>query len=182
MKISCYCYDWNRLKWRKRGKCLPILTGCHVTRESSLLAHVESNGTNSLVHRKVFSAIILDDFHVFLSFVPHSLSIDFTSIFYLQADQNLNFDWWYPKYSFELSINTTNLLFSRWWRWYWWNTALKILFELRSKNIYHFLFSNLSYIWITCNFLFSSHTTPQACFSNNRNACTFQTQFFFHNI
>ena len=73
-----------------------ILTGCHVTCESSLLTYVESSGItpwyigrslarlflmtsmffyssfliryqwyNSLVYRKVFGEIILDDFHVF---------------------------------------------------------------------------------------------------------------------
>ena len=34
-----------------------------------------------MVYGKVFGEIILDDFHVFLFFVPHSLPIDFISIF-----------------------------------------------------------------------------------------------------
>ena len=65
---------------------------------------------NSLVYRKVLSAIILDDFHVFLFFVFLSLPIDFTSIFgcmtieiSISMDDILN-------NSFELSVNTKNSL------------------------------------------------------------------------
>ena len=46
-------------KMKKKRNNLLILAERHVKCESRLLAHVESSGTNSLVERKVLSAVIL---------------------------------------------------------------------------------------------------------------------------
>ena len=46
-------------KIKKKRNSLLILAERHVKCESRLLAHVESSGTNSLVYRKVLSAVFL---------------------------------------------------------------------------------------------------------------------------
>ena len=46
-------------KMKKKRNSSLILAERHVKCESRLLAHVESSGTNSLVYRKVLSAVIL---------------------------------------------------------------------------------------------------------------------------
>ena len=58
-----------------------ILTGCHVTCESSLLTHVESSGITPWYIGRSLARLFLMTSMFFLFFVPHSLPIDFTSIF-----------------------------------------------------------------------------------------------------
>ena len=58
-----------------------ILTGCHVTCESSLLIHVESSGITPWYIGRSLARLFLMTSMFFLFFVPHSLPIDFISIF-----------------------------------------------------------------------------------------------------
>ena len=58
-----------------------ILTGCHVTCESCLLTYVESSGITPWYIGRSLARLFLKTSMFFLFFVPHSLPIDFTSIF-----------------------------------------------------------------------------------------------------
>ena len=86
-----------------------ILTGCHITPESSLLIHVESSGTITwYIGRSLARLFLMTSMFFYSSFLISYQSI-FSCIMIessISMDDTLN-------NSFELSVNTKNLLFSR---------------------------------------------------------------------
>ena len=86
-----------------------ILTGCHVTRESSLLTHVESSGLTPWYRGRSLARLFLITSMFFYSSLPLYL----TSIFScMTIETSISMDD-IQNNSFELLVNTKNLLFIR---------------------------------------------------------------------
>ena len=86
-----------------------ILTGCHVTCESSLLTHVESSGITPWYMGRSLARLFLMTSMFFYSSLPLYL----TSIFScMKIETSISMDDILNN-SFELLVNTKNLLFSR---------------------------------------------------------------------